>query len=229
MDKEDRVLMLFWQLYNGRAVNRNSFCFETGIDSRTFDRDIADIRNFLADIYSGQELIFDRRTHTYRISGIVQQALSEVELTAVITILIGAKALRADELKGLTAALGQATESVNPEIKKELARMLGQYTEDESHSAILKMQWDLFQCIKKRLLIEMQYMNRSGSRDTQRVIPLELYFENQHFFLKAVCMHGNRNPEIYLVDRIAEFKVIRGLNAKEEKLYFEGFRGESVN
>ena len=42
-------------------------------------------------------------------------------------------------------------------------------------------------------------------------------------------MDGNRNPEIYLVDRIAEFKVIRGLNAKEEKLYFEGFRGESVN
>lgn len=229
MDKVERILLMFWQLYNGRAINRNSFCFETGIDNRTFDRDIADIRNFLADIYSGQELIFDRKSHTYHISGIMQQALSEVELTAVTTILIGAKALRADELKGLTVALGKATESVHPEIMKELARMLGQYAEDGGHPAILKMQWDLFQCIKKRLLIEMQYLDQSEGRSTLKVIPLELYYEDQNFFLKAAAMEEGIRPEVYVVDRIAEFKVLRGLNAKEERLYFERFRSNERN
>ena len=229
MDKVDRILRLFWQLYNGRAINRNTFCFETGIDSRTFDRDIADIRNFLADIYSGQELIFDRRLHTYHISGIVQQALSEVELTAVITILIGAKALRTDELEGLIASLEKATESVHPEIKNELSHMFAQHTEDGGHPAILKMQWDLFQCIKRRLLIEMQYIGQSESRNTLKIVPLELYFENQHFFLKALRVEEEGEPEVYFVDRIIEFKVIRSLNSKEEKLYFERFRKMSVN
>ena len=46
MDKVGRVLLLFWQLYCGNSINKEAFCFEMDIDRRTFDRDIAAVRNF---------------------------------------------------------------------------------------------------------------------------------------------------------------------------------------
>lgn len=46
MDKVERVLMLFWKLYSGLRISKVAFCFETDINTRTFDRDIEAIRNF---------------------------------------------------------------------------------------------------------------------------------------------------------------------------------------
>ena len=40
MDKVERVLMLFWKLYSGLRISKVAFCFETDINTRTFDRDI---------------------------------------------------------------------------------------------------------------------------------------------------------------------------------------------
>ena len=59
MDKVGRVLLLFWQLYCGKRISKEAFCLEMDIDRRTFDRDIAAVRDFLAEIYSGHETAFE--------------------------------------------------------------------------------------------------------------------------------------------------------------------------
>lgn len=73
MDKVERVLMLFWQLYSGMRVSKATFCFEMDITPRTFDRDIEAIRNFLSDGYLGQEVVFDRMSNTYRMTGSIKK------------------------------------------------------------------------------------------------------------------------------------------------------------
>ena len=83
MDKVGRVLLLFWQLYCGNSINKEAFCFEMDIDRRTFDRDIAAVRNFLAESYSGREVIFEPKGKFYYMTGSGKRMMTEVELTAI--------------------------------------------------------------------------------------------------------------------------------------------------
>lgn len=219
MDKVERVLMLFWQLYSGIRVSKAAFCFEMDITPRTFDRDIEDIRNFLSDGYLGQEVVFDRMSNTYRMTGSIKKTLTEVEYTAITVILLGSKALRADEMNGLVRSLGKLTEHRAEGLKTEIVRMLCEYVETAHYNAILKMQWDLFQCIKRKVIIRMQYLNEQGEGEEKVVIPCVLFFDSYHFRLRAVAFKGGGMKEYY-VDRIEAFEIVRNLTSTEYKIYF---------
>ncbi|MFQ6971661.1 MAG: hypothetical protein ACLRTG_10610 [Enterocloster aldenensis] len=219
MDKVERVLMLFWQLYSGMRVSKATFCFEMDITPRTFDRDIEAIRNFLSDGYLGQEVVFDRMSNTYRMTGSIKKTLTEVEYTAITVILLGSKALRADEMNGLVKSLGKLTERRAEGVKTEISRMLCEYVETVHYNAILKMQWDLFQCIKRKVIIRMQYLNEQGEGEETLVIPCVLFFDSYHYRLRAVELNEGGMEEYY-VDRIEAFEIVRNLNLTERRLYF---------
>ena len=70
MDKVTRILTLFYRLSRGIKVERESFCSEFDINSRSFDRDIQDIRLFLEGLNTSTELAFDRRTGLYYLTNI---------------------------------------------------------------------------------------------------------------------------------------------------------------
>lgn len=219
MDKVERVLMLFWQLYSGMRISKAAFCFEMDITPRTFDRDIEDIRNFLSEGYLGQEVIFDRMSNTYRMTGSIKKTLAEVEYTAMIAILLGSKALRKDEMNGLVKSLGKLTEHSAEGLKAEINQMLYEYVETAHSNAVLKMQWDLFQCIKRKVIIRMQYLNEQGEGEERLVIPCVLFFDSYHFRLRAEDLKEGGMKEYY-VDRIEAFEIVRNLNLTERRLYF---------
>ena len=221
MDKVGRVLLLFWQLYCGNSINKEAFCFEMDIDRRTFDRDIAAVRNFLAESYSGREVIFEPKGKFYYMTGSGKRMMTEVELTAITNILLGSRALRKDEMRGLIESLKQVTEFIHSDLEKELTYWTEEYGGSFHYSAVLKMQWDLLQCIERRLLIRMQYMAQDGKGDELEVIPLQIYFREYHFQLRAIQMGKNAVEKIFKVDRIESFQIVRRLNHAEQKLYLK--------
>ena len=79
MDKVGRVLLLFWQFYCGKRISKDTFCFEMDINRRTCDRDIAAVRDFLAEIYSGHEIVFEPKGKFYYMTGAEDQAAPETE------------------------------------------------------------------------------------------------------------------------------------------------------
>ena len=83
------------------------------------------------------------------------------------------------------------------------------------------MQWDLLQCIERRLLIRMQYMVQDGKGEELEVIPLRMYFGEYHFQLRAIQVGKNAEEKVFEVDRIESFQIVRGLNHAEQKLYFK--------
>lgn len=187
MDKVGRVLLLFWQLYCGNKISKETFCFEMDIDRRTFDRDIAAVRNFLAESYSGREIIFEPKGKFYYMTGSRKRMMTEVELTAIANILLGSRALRKDEMSGLIESLKQVTEYIHSDIERELTHWTGKYDGSYHYSAVLKMQWDLLQCINRKLLIRMQYLDHEGKGEQLEVIPLELFFHQYHLWQSKDC------------------------------------------
>lgn len=222
MDKVGRVLLLFWQLYCGKRISKEAFCLEMDIDRRTFDRDIAAVRDFLAEIYSGHEIVFEPKGKFYYMTGVRKRVMTEVESTAIIHILLGSRALRKDEMSGLINSLEQVTEHMHSDGEDGLGDCGRQYRGSVHHAAVLKMQWDLLQCIRWRKVIRIRYLEADGRGGEREIIPLKLYFEEYHFRLKAIETENREAEKVFEVDRIEEFQIIRDLSRMERQAYWEG-------
>lgn len=67
MDKVTRMLMLYQKLNRGNAINKLNYAMEFGITERSFDRDMADMRCFLSETFSGVELKYFKEENEYRL------------------------------------------------------------------------------------------------------------------------------------------------------------------
>lgn len=70
MDKAGRELLLFNAFISGKKVNKADFVEEHHINDRTFERDIENIRNILAEVHSAAEIKFDKTENFYYMQGI---------------------------------------------------------------------------------------------------------------------------------------------------------------
>lgn len=86
-DKVNRVLTLYTQLINGHLVNKAQSAIDFGVDERSIQRDIDDIRNFLEintdDSYFYNTIIYDRDKKGYRLDHIYKMKLTNSEILAL--------------------------------------------------------------------------------------------------------------------------------------------------
>lgn len=174
----------------------------------------------MSENYSGQEVVFDRTSNTYYMTGPTRKILTEVEYTAISTILLGSKALRQDEMNGLMKSLRELTEHGNRNLQDELGQMLSEYDGSSHEYAILKMQWDLYQCIKRKVIIKIRYQSPWEEVEEKVIVPFALFFENYSFRLEAADFEKEGMNE-YCVDKIESFEIIRKLSASECNQYLK--------
>lgn len=70
IDKVTRMLILYSRLREGGKIEKRTFCEDMKIDRRTFDRDIEDIRAFFSEMYTGEEVVYDRRKDSYYLKNV---------------------------------------------------------------------------------------------------------------------------------------------------------------
>ena len=98
MDKVTRILIMYSRLLEGKKIYKKSFCADMGINRRTFDRDIEDIRIFFSESYIGYDLIYDRKDESYYLDNYHQQIpLSPMEVSFFMILAKSARILRKDE------------------------------------------------------------------------------------------------------------------------------------
>lgn len=72
--KVDRVLGIYSRLLDGNIVNKVEMSGLYGVDERSIQRDIEDIRSFLEkdikDIGYAKDVVYDRQRHGYRLTQI---------------------------------------------------------------------------------------------------------------------------------------------------------------
>ncbi|MCC8075173.1 MAG: hypothetical protein LIO95_04395 [Clostridiales bacterium] len=96
MDKNTRLLLLYSKLMQGESVNKLIFCMETDSHPRSFDWDIEDIRLYLSETFSGEELRYNKRENAYSLTGVRQQPLETMEYLFVERLLLDTGVLRED-------------------------------------------------------------------------------------------------------------------------------------
>lgn len=227
MDKITRILLLYSKLIRGEPISKISFCMETESNERSFDRDIEDVRLYLAESFSTEEVLYDRANNCYVLSGIAKHDLEMTEYRFLERLLIQSELLRKDELIGLLTAL--ASNTTRP---KDCFKFIKTHTEDYPgylSMPLLKMHDDISLMIENRSAIEIKYHDNDGTVNYYEIVPYDVEFSNGRMYLKAFDANTeSRNTRFYLLERIESFESRTKISTKDN-LKIEGIQEKNVN
>lgn len=208
--KVDRTLKLYDKLINGEIVNKKELADEFNVNLRTMQRDIDDIRNYLSDNYETKNISYDHKQNGYYLDGNKKEILSTVEIFSIIKILLESRAFCKEEMKGIVNSIFSYIPKLESKsIKLLILNELYHFEPVKHEKPLLKMIWDLGQCILKKEAIEIEF-TKSNREKTKRVIyPLSIVFSEFYFYVVAKIEDSKyNNPAFFRVDRVERFKLL---------------------
>lgn len=216
--KSDRVLRIYFKLAQGEPFTKKELAQHFHVTERSIQRDLGALRCFLEEQDIGQEIIYDKASHRYRIRDAIPQTLSNSEILAVCKILLESRSMKKDEmLPILDKLISRCVPQQNKKAVQELiANEKYHYIEPHHNKQILNGLWEIGQAVQRRQVMEIQYERLKEPKVvTRRVQPVGIMFSEYYFYLTAFledkARFDNPNdlfPTIYRIDRICSFKVL---------------------
>lgn len=229
-DKVKRVLDIYTKLMNGYTVNKVREAENYGVNLRTIQRDIDDIRSFLAyeaaEAGVGNDIIYDRLEKGYRLEKIYKMKFSNSEVLAICKILLDSRAFTKKEMEQM---LDKLIECCVPESNKLMVKNMIQneefhYIEPQHKKVFIDKLWTIGQAIQNNRYIEVKYKRlKDKALVTRKLRPAAIMFSEYYFYLTAFIedkdvredfdVLNDAFPTIYRIDRIEK------LNVLEEKFH----------
>ena len=223
--KIDRVLGIYTKLLGGYLVNKSEEAINYGVNERTIQRDINDIRNFLESDMENtgilNSVVYNRIEKGYRLEQIYQLKLTNGEILAICKILLDSRALRKEEMSDvLDKLISCCVPKKNQKLVKELiSNEKFHYVEPRHKTKFLDTMWDVGQAIRNCKYIEMDYERTKDKAVVKRKVkPLAIMFSEYYFYLTAFIEDeelqkyfdtaNDAFPTIYRIDRIRGLKVL---------------------
>lgn len=223
--KSNRLLEIYTQLLNGEIVNKTQAAQDYGVNERSIQRDIENIREFLDSqtVKTGMvnTVIYDYREKGYRLETISKIKLSNEEILAVCKILLDSRAF---DKQTMMEALDKLIECCVPPQNRKLVNDLVSnekfhYIEPQHKKYFLDTMWKLGKAIWENYLVEITYVKLKGKeRVTRRLQPLAILFSEFYFYVvgfiqgidkdKAFENPNDPFPTIYRIDRIETLTVL---------------------
>lgn len=216
-DKATRVLMLYHRLLQGEHIDKAGFSVEHGINERTFDRDIEDIRLFLSDIYSVEEVVYDAETKSYSMTKEKMKPLDRMEATVILKILLSSESLREDEMNGLINSILSVVNKTDKQVLSDYLSYEQERYLSQEKEAIIKVIVDLYAVIRRGMDIEIQLSDCNQKVFRKQVAPLKIVLEDKIFCLVCVELMNSQVLMKYPVNVIKEFKVLNTAYSRVHK------------
>ena len=226
-DKIARILGIYTKLMNGGIVNKAEEARQYGVNERSIQRDIDDIREYFenetADIGFINSVIYDRSAKGYRLEQLYKTRLSNSEILAVCKILLDSRAFTKKEMLLL---LDKLVECCVPQTNQKAVMDLisneeFHYVEPRHHTVFIDKLWTLGQAIRASQYIEIDYMRTKDKKIVRRKLkPVAILFSEYYFYLTAFIddkevqenfdVLNDAFPTIYRLDRIKKLKLLDG-------------------
>lgn len=224
-DKIERILGLYSKLMNGYIINKAEVSVNYGVNERSIQRDIEDIRNFLdsESVETGvmNTVIYDRAEKGYRLKQIYNRKLSNSEILAICKILLDSRAFTKNEMmEMLSKLIDGCVPRVNIKAVKDLIKNEEfHYVELQHRSVFIDKMWDLGKAIRGKHYVEISYQRLKDKAVVKRKVkPVALMFSEFYFYLAAFIENeevkadfdilNDSYPTIYRVDRVKKYKVL---------------------
>lgn len=225
LDKTPRILGIYSKLMNGYVINKAEEAVNYGVNERSIQRDIDDIRNFIDSDPSMRgimnSVIYDHSVGGYRLETLYQMRLTNSEILAVCKILLDSRAFTKKEM---TEVLEKLIECCVPKQNQKLVDDLIKneefhYVEPRHKTEFLDILWTLGQAVKDCSYVEISYLRTKDKATVQRKLrPVGIMFSEYYFYLTAFIddeevrkdfdVINDSFPTIYRLDRISSIKVL---------------------
>lgn len=233
VNKNARILDIFIRLSEGKVLNKAEEAARFGVDERSIQRDMDDIRAFLEDnaveygTLSEKSVVYDREQKGYIMLGNEDSVMSNGEILAVSKILLESRAFTKKEITEVLNKLlnGCASKESKQLVYDAVRNEKYHYVELQHNKAHMEDKlWELNEHIQNQNLLEIVYEKQVASKETvSRIVePVALLFSEYYFYLNAYIVaqdekgsyvHQYDYPAIFRIDRINNFKEI-GLKYK---------------
>lgn len=223
--KNSRIMDMYERLCEGKALNKAEEALRFGIDKRSVQRDIDDIRAYLSErsISDGDErqVVYVRQRKGFLLSGYQSPLMSNSEILAVSKILLESRAFTKKEMSTiLDKLISGCVPQKNMKLVSDLiANEKFHYVELTNPAGIQDKLWDIGSDIQQRRLLEIRYQRQGANADsavTRVVEPVSILFSEYYFYLNAYIVeeaggkypHKYDYPAIFRVDRIAGYRLL---------------------
>ena len=223
--KIERILGIYTKLLSGNIVNKLKEAQEYGVNERTIQRDIEDIRCYMETEAERtgciNSVVYDRVKKGYRLEQIYKMKLTNSEVLAVCKILLDSRAFTKKEMTDMLDKLVACC--VPKENQKMVTDLISNeefhYVEPRHRTQFIDTMWDIGQAIRESRYIEIQYFRiKDKSIVTRKVKPAAIMFSEYYFYLTAFIddeevrkdfdVINDAFPTIYRMDRIKKLKVL---------------------
>ena len=222
--KNSRTLSIYIRLCAGKLINKAEEANRFGVDERSIQRDIDDIRAFLEDQKTersteSREIIYDRVHKGFTMTGADGSAMTNSEILAVSKILLESRAFSKTEMDAL---LGKLIEGCVPLRNMKLVSDLianekYHYVELTNPSYDRDSLWNLGVAVRNHNLLEVSYHKAEAVDEcVKRMIePVGIVFSEYYFYLNAFLVekdasgkyvHKYSYPAVFRVDRIISIR-----------------------
>ncbi len=218
--KVERIINLYNRLNDGEILVKSDEAYRFGVNERSIQRDLDDIRTYFAeDPESNRELVYDRAKHGYVLARSQKKSLTNSEILTVCKILLESRSLTRDEMFPIIDKLLQC--GVQNRNHKQVADLIRNekfhYLEPHHGKKFLDDMWDISSAVYEHRLMRIRYRKLKEPDKVKRLIqPVGIMFSEYYFYLCAFISESEEMPDvpkrpfptIYRIDRIAEYEVL---------------------
>lgn len=206
--KSFRLLNLYERLNRGEIVNKREFAEEFEISEKSVQRDIEDLRVYLAEYYENGDDItveYSYRKNGYYLEKKEREFLTNKEILGISKILLESRAFNKDELDILIQKLlMQATPTARLNIKELILNEKFHYVPLRHNKLLLDTIWKLSDFIHNKFIITFEYERQDHKVTHRTVKPLAIMFSEYYFYLIAWFYDDSKDyPAVFRVDRIS--------------------------
>lgn len=223
--KNNRVLEIYVKLCQGKVILKRESAKMYGVDERSIQRDIDDIRAFLDEQEimgenCGRKIVYDRIQKGFVMKDSDTKFLENGQILAISKILLESRAFTKKEIDSVITKV--ITECVSQKNRKIVTDLISNeqfhYVEITDQSHIQEKIWDIGIAITKSNIMKLMYQKQNGENPVERVVePLAIMFSEYYFYLIAYIVELNKvsssfqqiyqYPAVFRIDRILSCQV----------------------
>ena len=217
--KNNRILDIYTRLTEGHIISKPQEAQRFGVDERSIQRDIDDIRAFLADRQSDKAadnrlIEYDYRQKGFVMTGAETSMMTNSEILAVSKILLASRAFTKKEISSILKKLVDGCVPLrNMRLVSELlSNEKYHYVELHHKSHIQDKLWELGTDIQEITYTRAEHMKETVKR---LIEPMAVLFSEYYFYLNAFIVERNEDgtwfhkydyPAIFRIDRIQSYR-----------------------
>ncbi len=223
--KNSRILDMYVRLCEGKTINKREEAGKFGVDERTVQRDLDDIRAFLSERRQKEAdmrtVVYNRSMEGFVMDGTEGSLMSNDEILAVSKILLESRAFTKKEINVILDKLiaGCVPYKNMWLVTKLLSNERYHYVELHHKSNIGDKLWQVGEKIQECKLLEISYEKKLPVQETvMRVVrPVTIIFSEYYFYLIAFIVEKNDEqnyelkydyPAVFRIDRITNLTTL---------------------